>query len=161
MKQKNLLTLFLLLINLISYAQVLSVMDLYSVKTSSDIDVIHNFLVNNKNFKLFKSYNEKDNKRGWDNLDVYIFTNKSNIIKIDIASKLYEGEIKTFTILEYKIYTKDEYDNFVKSLKKFSFEMYKDSQSKENKNIAIYSQINSMKMIAIKDMGDFYQVELL
>ncbi len=159
MKKLIIILIALTIFSIKAQSQEVTVMDLYTVQASTEIDVIHNYLVNNKNFTYLKNYSEKKDKDGW-SAEVYVFVQNQNIIKIKIASKVFDGKLERLTQVEYKIYTKSEYVFFVKSLDTFSFTVHSTFITDENNEVIVYSKKNSFKIFAITNMGEYYRVAL-
>ena len=80
------------------------------------------------------------------------------MIKVNIASKLFNGKLETLTQVEYRIYTRNEFDYFINSLTTFSFEVFEEFKTSDNKKVVVFSKKSSMRMFAITDMGDYYRV---
>jgi len=143
-------------------AQEMSVLDLYTVTSTTDIRLTHNFLVNNKGFNYIST--NKDNSDANFNTDVYLFSYNTNILTVKISSGMYEGTLKDFSWIIWQIYDQTEYTYFINSLTLFSFEKYEEGKYDNGVEYSYWkgtSGMDVLKGVFISKHSNYYEVGII
>lgn len=147
-----------------AFSQQMTVYDLYNVQVTKDIQLIHNFLVNNKGFTYLSDYTD-NSEVGWEK-KVYLFSENNNIIEVNITTGIYQGKEMTITSPIYKINDITEYQYFLKSLIAFSFTKFKEttgtnSKTGESYTLTTWTNNTDIKTASVFDYGTHWEIHVL
>lgn len=140
----------------LSFAQVLTVNDLYLLNESHDLTLIEYYLTNHKGFS-YKGLVAID-KYGW---DYYQFINNNDTLEVGIGSGM-NSDVKQETIqILYYIGDKTEYNTFIESLNFEGFMKFKEEILKNGVHMLFYKNDEKYRIIIISEKVDSYLVQLL
>lgn len=139
-----------------NYAQNITPYDLYLVKENKEIDLIHHFLVNCKDFN-YDGIVRKTNEGN----DVYRFSKGVNFIEVYFILSIENNLI--FPVVSYYIYSKEEFNNFSKSLIFQNFVVQSEGIPKDNsidQYYWIYRHKLAIRILRINFQTSHYMIQI-
>jgi hypothetical protein len=144
------------------FSQGLNVLDLYVLRNCNDLTVT-NYFLGTKDFNYIGCLGEDEN-----NHDIFKFSDGINWV--EYSSYPYTdsaGCTHNYTKLMYYIAKKNDYIEFIETLKVLDFKLYSDDITKEGDPIQIWTKsaypdiLNTrLKMLSIVKQGTIYRVAI-
>lgn len=146
------------------FAQNIAPLDLFLLQKMESVDLAFYFLVNYKDLKY-----EGVVKKNAENNDVHRFSYDDNFMEIYSYSITHKSVFNNQTCIisgisvTYFIYTRTEYDSFIKQLRNQGFEMKKEGKpDKPTENhFWIYGQESSLRMIVVYQYSNHYMIQII